>query len=72
MAIAIVQIPIDMDVLHRAETAERETGRTLSDALREYIERLADDDEGDITFVAHTPAEIDAHMNDIIEGSRVD
>ena len=35
-------------------TAERETGRTLSDAPQEYIERPTDDDEGVITFVAHT------------------
>ena len=70
MTMAIVQIPVDMDVLHRAENAEREEGRTLSDALHDYIERRADQGNDGISFVARTPEQVGAHMNAIINSSR--
>ena len=72
MTTAIVQIPVDMDVLHRAENAQRAQGRTLGDALHDYIEQLAIEGGDDITFVARTPQQVDAHMNAIIDDSADD
>ena len=62
MTTATLNITVDLDVLHKAENAERRNGRSLSDALNEFITARASED-----VVCYTPEEIRAHMSRIID-----
>ena len=66
MTTATLNITVDLDVLHKAENAERRNGRSLSDALNEFINARASEDDSD-DVVCHTPEEIRAHMSRIID-----